>query len=106
MRHLVDLTLKLEALARVQAGGDNLVVQQVSATAVVQEVARQLREMADSRGVDIRISATLPTLTADVGRLELAFVNLLSNAIKYSDSENPSVMSRSAKPTRRGMVSS
>jgi signal transduction histidine kinase len=45
--------------------------------------------MADSRGVDIRISATLPTLTVDVGRLELALVNLLSNGIKYSDPEKP-----------------
>ena len=29
----------------------------------------------------------MPTLTVDVGRLELAFVNLLSNAIKYSDAD-------------------
>src|SRR5262245_12728392 len=85
IQHLVDLTLKLETVARVRDGGDNVVVQAVSATAVVQEAARQLREMADSHGVEIRISATLPTLTVDVGRLELAFVNLLSNAIKYSD---------------------
>jgi signal transduction histidine kinase len=89
VQHLVDLTLKLEAVARVRDGSDNAVVQKVSATAVVQEAARQLREMADSRGVDIRISATLPTLTVDVGRLELAFVNLLSNAVKYSDPEKP-----------------
>ena len=89
VQHLVDLTLKLEAVARVQDGGDNVVVQEVSATTVVHEAARQLREMADSRGVDIRISGTLPTLTIDVGRLELAFVNLLSNAIKYSDPEKP-----------------
>jgi len=89
VQHLVDLTLKLEAVARVQGGADNIVVQEVSAAAVAQEAARQLREMADSRAVDIRISATLPTLTVDVGRLELAFVNLLSNAIKYSDPEKP-----------------
>jgi signal transduction histidine kinase len=89
VQHLVDLTLKLEAVARVRDGGDNVVVQAVSATAIVQEAARQLREMADAHGVDIRISATLPKLTVDVGRLELAFVNLLSNAIKYSDPEKP-----------------
>jgi signal transduction histidine kinase len=85
VQHLVDLTRKLEAVARVQDTGDSLVVQTVSATAVVQEAARQLREMADAHGVDLRISATLPALTVDVGRLELAFVNLLSNAVKYSD---------------------
>jgi signal transduction histidine kinase len=31
----------------------------------------------------------LPSLTVDVGRLELVFVNLLSNAIKYSDPAKP-----------------
>jgi two-component system, OmpR family, sensor histidine kinase MtrB len=31
----------------------------------------------------------LPTLTIDVGRLELALVNLLSNGIKYSDDAKP-----------------
>jgi signal transduction histidine kinase len=41
--------------------------------------------MADARGVTLHISGDLPTLTTDVGRLELVFVNLLSNAIKYSD---------------------
>jgi signal transduction histidine kinase len=89
VQSLVDLTVKLETVARVRDGSDNVVVQQVEATAIVQEAARQLREMADSRGVDIRISATLPTLTVDVGRLELALVNLLSNAIKYADPEKP-----------------
>ena len=56
---------------------------------VAQEAARQLREMADARRVEIRIAADLPTLTADVGRLELVFVNLLSNAVKYSDATKP-----------------
>jgi signal transduction histidine kinase len=85
VQHLVELTHKLEALARMQGGGDNAVVQEVSAAMVAQEAARQLREMADARGVDIRIADDLPTLTVDVGRLELLLVNLLSNAIKYSD---------------------
>src|SRR5688572_31172047 len=83
--HLVDLTHKLEAVARMQSNADNPVVQEVSATMVIQEAARQLREMADARGVQIQIAEDLPTLTVDVGRLELVFVNLLSNAIKYSD---------------------
>ena len=89
VQSLVDLTVKLETVARVRDGSDNVVVQEVAATAIVQEAVRQLREMAESRGVDIHISDTLPTLTVDVGRLELALVNLLSNAIKYSDPEKP-----------------
>ena len=87
--HLVDLTHKLEAVARMQTNADSPIVQQVGATMVIQEAARQLREMADARGVQVQIAEDLPTLTVDVGRLELVFVNLLSNAIKYSDPEKP-----------------
>lgn len=83
--HLVDLTHKLEAVARMQTNADGPIVQEVAATMVIQEAARQLREMADAREVQVQIAEDLPTLTADVGRLELVFVNLLSNAIKYSD---------------------
>ncbi len=90
VQHLVDLTRKLESIARMQyAGGDNPVVQEVPLATIVGEAARQLREMADARGVEIRIADGLPTLTVDVGRLELTFVNLLSNAVKYADAAKP-----------------
>jgi signal transduction histidine kinase len=83
--HLVETTRKLEVIARMSARVDDPVVQEVSATAVAQEAVRQLREMADIKGVQIHIAEDLPLLTVDVGRLELTFVNLISNAIKYSD---------------------
>ena len=89
VEHLVELTHKLEAVARIHTNVDNAVIQEVSAATIAQEAARQLREMAEARGVDIRIADDLPTLTVDVGRLELVFVNLLSNAIKYSDAAKP-----------------
>lgn len=89
VQHLVELTQKLEAVARTQQNGDTPVVQTVSAGTIAQEAARQLREMADARGVAIRVADDLPTLTVDVGRLELIFVNLLSNAIKYSEPARP-----------------
>jgi len=85
VEHLVELTRKLETLARMQSSGDNPVVQEVAASTIAQEAARQLREMADARGVVIQIADDLPTVTVDVGRLELVFLNLLSNAVKYSD---------------------
>ena len=85
VQHLVDLTRKLEAMARVRSSGDNAVIQSVSVAAIAHEAARQLREMADARDVRISVTEDTPSLTVDVGRLELAFVNLLSNAIKYSD---------------------
>ena len=85
VRRLVDLTDKLEAIARMRTGADTPILQEVSARTVAQEAARQLREMADARQVDVRIADDLPSLLVDVGRLELALLNLLSNAIKYSD---------------------
>lgn len=82
---LVEMTYKLERLARIDGDADNASLQAVSLTAVASEAARQLREMAEARGVTISIAADMPALTVDVGRLELAFVNLLSNAVKYCD---------------------
>jgi signal transduction histidine kinase len=85
VQFLVELTRKLESIARVRSTGDNAVLQAVSIATVAQEAARQLREMAEARGVEIRVADTAATAVVDVGRLELAFVNLVSNAIKYSD---------------------
>jgi signal transduction histidine kinase len=65
-------------------------VQRVSVSTVAQEAARQLREMAGERQVDVIIARDLPSVTVDVGRLELLLSNLLSNAIKYSDPDKPS----------------
>ena len=87
VQRLIELTHKLETIARVRSHSDNPVLQTVSISTIAQEAARQLREMAVNRAVEIRVSDKLPVLTVDVGRLELAFVNLLSNAIKYSDPE-------------------
>jgi signal transduction histidine kinase len=89
VQHLIDLTHTLEVVARMRTDGDTPIVQEVSVSTIVQEAARQLREMADARGVEFRIAEELRTITVDVGRLELVFVNLLSNAVKYSDSAKP-----------------
>ena len=81
--------------------GDNPVVQEVSSGTVAAEAARQLREMADARGVEIRVLDALPTLTIDVGRLELTFVNLLSNAIKHLGRSKACSMGRDQRARER-----
>lgn len=86
---LVEMTHKLERLARLDPQADNAFVQEVSLRVVAVESARQLREMADARQVQVRIAEDMPSVSVDVGRLELALVNLLSNAIKYSDPAKP-----------------
>lgn len=89
VQRLVELTRKLETLARIQDDEDNPIVQEVSASTVAEQAARQLREMAEARDVTIGVADDLPSLTVDVGRLELVFVNLMSNAVKYSDPAKP-----------------
>ncbi len=51
----------------------------------VSEVVRQLREMARSRGVDVRIDGDLPDVEVNAAAVELCLTNYVSNAIKYSD---------------------
>ncbi len=85
LAHLIAITRKIEILARLRTEPDDPAVQEVSLTTVAREAARQLQEMAEARAVELRITDGLPTISCDVGRLELALVNLLSNGIKYAD---------------------
>jgi signal transduction histidine kinase len=87
VQSLVTMTHTLERVARIDANADNASLQEVSVSMVAGEAARQLRDMAEARGVAIHITEGTPAVTVDVGRLELALVNLLSNAIKYCDME-------------------
>jgi signal transduction histidine kinase len=49
------------------------------------EVARQLRESARARGVEIKLAGDLPSIEVSAAAFELCLSNLLTNAIKYSD---------------------
>jgi signal transduction histidine kinase len=63
--------------------------QVVQVTELVQEVFRQLQEMSDARGIELRVAASSAVLYVDTGALELILMNLVSNAIKYCDQLKP-----------------
>lgn len=90
VRRLIDLTSQLEQVARMQhdVKGDPG-RQEVDLGVLAHEVGRQLREMAEHRGVEIRTADDLPVVVTDAARLELVLMNLMSNAIKYSDPAKP-----------------
>ena len=89
-RALMDMMGKLELVSRLQISPTETPdVQLVDVAAIGHEVARQLREMAEARGVAITIADELPSITIEVARLELILMNLVSNAIKYSDPDKP-----------------
>ena len=89
VKQMNETLAKLLALSRTAGAAENVLVQRVELMAVTRDVIEQVREMADARGVDVRIAGPLPTITIDVARLELILVNLISNAIKYSDPDEP-----------------
>ena len=86
---LTWLIENLQRIARMKDPIDLPSEQKVDLTALAEEVARQLEEMAQARQVAIRVAPALPILVADPARLELVLLNLIANAIKYSDSHKP-----------------
>jgi signal transduction histidine kinase len=93
----IKIIRSFERLPRSGIMSDSPSEQLVELGELVQEVFRQLREMADARGVELRVGSEFPTLYLDSGALELILINLVSNAIKYADTDKsaPYVVIRS-----------
>lgn len=73
----------LESLSRMESDARqrrNVLLPQAAS-----EAARQLRETAQAKGVDVKIADDLPPVEVDAAAVELCLANLLSNSIKYSD---------------------
>jgi signal transduction histidine kinase len=90
VQRLIALIKQLEHVARLHH--ENKAApgrQEVDVASVAREVSRQLRDMADHHGVEIRTAENLPVIVTDTARLELVFMNLMANAIKYSDPAKP-----------------
>jgi len=83
------LVENLQRIAQMRDPVDMPSEQRVELTQLGAEVARQLAEMAETRGVTIRVAPDLPGLVADPARLELVLLNLVANAVKYSDASKP-----------------
>lgn len=77
LQNLLELT-HLESDTRQQ--------RHVSVAAAIQEAARELREMAEGRGVSVEIAGDWPSVEVNAAVVELCFMNLIANAIKYADS--------------------
>ncbi len=73
----------LEALSRIESDArqrKNVLLPQACAESV-----RQLRGVAEARGVIVRVADDMPRVEVDAAGVELCLANYLSNAIKYSD---------------------
>ena len=81
----VRIIRSFERMPRSGLLSDKPTEQTVELSEVVQEVFRQLRDMADGRGVELRTTNSSLLVHLDTGALELVLINLVANAVKYSD---------------------
>lgn len=92
LQNLLELS-KMDTDARRQR---NVPLQRAAA-----EVCRQLRDMSQAGGVDVRVEQ-LPDMEVSSGALELCLTNYVSNAIKYADPAKAHRWVRVSGEVRRG----
>jgi signal transduction histidine kinase len=86
VRNTETMKASLENLVELSRIGEDVRrSRHVALPQAVAEVARQLREAARARGVQIRIADDLPSVDVSAAAFELCLSNLIANAIKYSD---------------------
>jgi signal transduction histidine kinase len=86
VRNTETMKVSLENLVELSRMGEDVRrSRHIELPQAVAEVARQLREAARARGVDIKIALDLPTVDVSAAAFELCLSNLIANAIKYCD---------------------
>jgi signal transduction histidine kinase len=70
----------LTAIQRDARKGRNVLLPEAATEAV-----RELREVAQAKGVEVRVADDMPAIEVDAATVELCLMNYVSNAIKYSD---------------------
>jgi two-component system, OmpR family, phosphate regulon sensor histidine kinase PhoR len=99
---MAHLTEDLLTLARVESGEQQFVLQPVSPAELLQEAARDFREIARTQQVELEIeNGALPPVNADSEALHQVFSNLVDNALKYAASGGRIVMG--ARPSPLGV---
>jgi signal transduction histidine kinase len=86
VRNTETMKVSLENLVELsRMGEDARRSRHVELPQAAAEVARQLREAARGRGVEIKLSPDLPSVDVSAAAFELCLSNLIANAIKYCD---------------------
>ena len=85
-RRLLEMISELLEMAKIEAGRVELVIEPTSIADLVEGLEAIMRPQADARRVRIesRVSAELPPIETDPGKLQQILFNFLSNAVKFS----------------------
>jgi signal transduction histidine kinase len=83
---LHSILTSLLDISRMESGRQRMALQAVSSDALVREAIEPFRRTAQDRGVILEtpLSADLPPVHADAGRIDHVFSNLLTNALRYT----------------------
>ena len=96
---MARLTEDLLTLARVESGEQRFSLQPVSPSELIQEAARDFREIAKAQSVDLQTeNGPLPAVYADSEALHQVFSNLVDNALKYGASGGRIVVGARTSP--------
>jgi len=83
---LTQMVAELTELSRIETGRTQLNLAPVDLNALVEEVAAQLRPLAERQNLSLttELAAGLPEVPADRERLRQVIVNLMHNAVKFN----------------------
>ena len=86
-RHLLALINDLLDIAKIESGKVDLVYEDVDCNALLDEVAFAMRQDAERKGLELRLSMPSQPLVANTDRRALSQIalNLTSNAIKFTE---------------------
>ncbi len=86
VRNMESMRVSLDNLLELtRLGGDARQQRHVLLPRAAAEVARQLREFARSRQVQVTLDDAIPAVEVNAAAVELCLTNYVSNALKYSD---------------------
>lgn len=86
VRNMESMRLALDNLLELtRLSGDSRQQRHVSLARAAAEVVRQLRELARSRNVTVRLDDSFPEVEVNAAAVELCLMNFVSNALKYAD---------------------
>src|SRR5262249_51543778 len=86
--NVTQMVAELLDLARIESGGQQLLLDDVDLGRVVSESVERLRTFAERQGVELRteVDPSTPKVRGEAARLSQVFSNLVHNAVKFSPS--------------------
>lgn len=103
--HLLDLINEILSLSRIEAGKEEIRLEEVDVSALVQDTVALMEPQAarKSLGVRVRVAATPLRIHTDPGKVRQILLNVLSNAVKFTDAGEIEIAA-AAESTEKVMI--